>query len=247
MRSQYSSKYLNEADFCVFSKSTQQCESIVRQRILKFLPDISTIRLAEFAANMVCYMWNTQFSSVSFTASADFKAFCSALIFTTEMSSTIILTALQYIHRLKSHSPSAGGNKGSEYRLFTVALILASKFLDDATYTNKTWAEVTRIPVEELNLMELEFLIFIDFDLYASEKEFIHWLQCLGHYWNRQELRRTQYLDLGQRQRFDTSHSYWRKYYSSQEGRAQTLTRPNTPEITLASSLLCTLSSFAHA
>ncbi|ORX82202.1 hypothetical protein K493DRAFT_190577, partial [Basidiobolus meristosporus CBS 931.73] len=135
-------------------------------------------RLAEFAANMVNYMWNTQLSSYSSTASTDLKAFCSALIFTTEMSSTTILTALQYIHRLKSYCPSAGGNRTSEYRIFTVALILASKFLDDSTYTNKTWAEVTRIPVRELNSMELEFLSFLDFDLFVSEKEFIHWLQC---------------------------------------------------------------------
>ncbi|ORX95121.1 hypothetical protein K493DRAFT_315166 [Basidiobolus meristosporus CBS 931.73] len=246
MGTRYASDY-DHTDFCVFSRASQQCESVVRERILQFLPDISTFRLAEFAANMVSYMWSTQFSSFSHTASADFKAFCSALIFTTELSSTIILTALQYIHRFKSYSPSAGGDKGSEYRLFTVALMLASKFLDDSTYTNKTWSEVTRIPVEELNRMELEFLVFIDFDLYATEKEFVHWLQCLGHYWSRQEARRTQYLDLGQRQWFDTSHSYWRKYYTTLQESPPRASRATTPEASLASSLLCTLSSFAHA
>ncbi|KAK9727377.1 hypothetical protein K7432_001909 [Basidiobolus ranarum] len=214
MRNPYPNHHLNKVDFCIFSKSTQQHESIVRQKISKFLPDISTLRVAEFAANMVSYMWNTQLGSSSYTASADLKAFCNALIFTTEMSSTTILTALQYIHRLKSYSPSAGGNHWSEYRLFTVALMLASKFLDDATFTNKVWAEVTRVPVKELNLMELEFLSFVDFDLYVSEREFLHWLQCLGHYWNRvpnpNRLKGSQYIDLLQRQRLD--HDYWRKY-----------------------------------
>ncbi|CAG8780567.1 8698_t:CDS:2, partial [Racocetra fulgida] len=71
---------------------------------------------------------------------------------------------------------------GSEYRTFTVALMLANKFLDDNTYTNKTWSEVTNIPVCEINTMEMEFLGSLNYQLYVSEKQYFDWVQNLSTY-----------------------------------------------------------------
>src|SRR5688572_2490742 len=68
---------------------------------------------------------------------------------------------------------------GWEYRLFTVSLILANKILDDHSYTNKTWSQVTTIPLLELNQAEQEFLRNCGYELYVSNMEYLDWLRSL--------------------------------------------------------------------
>ena len=45
----------------------------------------------------------------------------------TQVSQNVILLALMFIHRLKKYNPGVKGKLGSEYRLFTVALMLGNK------------------------------------------------------------------------------------------------------------------------
>ena len=52
--------------------------------------------------------------------------------------------------------------------------------LDDNTYTNKTWAEVSGIAVQEIHVMEVEFLSNIRYDLFASKAEWAQWHTKLG-------------------------------------------------------------------
>ena len=47
--------------------------------------------------------------------------------------------------------------------------------LDDNTYTNKTWADVSGISVQEIHVMEVEFLSNMRYSLYASEEEWEEW------------------------------------------------------------------------
>jgi len=54
--------------------------------------------------------------------------------------------------------------------------------LDDNTYTNKTWAEVSGISVTEIHIMEVEFLSNMRYDLYASEAEWSEWRAKLGRF-----------------------------------------------------------------
>lgn len=51
--------------------------------------------------------------------------------------------------------------------------------LDDNTYTNKTWAEVSGISVTEIHVMEVEFLSNMRYSLLASEKQWAEWQQKL--------------------------------------------------------------------
>lgn len=81
--------------------------------------------------------------------------------------------------QIEEEQPFCKGKPGSEFRLLTVALMLGNKceylsqtiasglavlclltlklVLDDNTYTNKTWAEVSGISVQEIHIMEVEF------------------------------------------------------------------------------------------
>lgn len=47
--------------------------------------------------------------------------------------------------------------------------------LDDNTCTNKTWAKVSGISLKEIHIMEVEFLGNIQYNLFASEDEWIKW------------------------------------------------------------------------
>lgn len=77
------------------------------------------------------------------------------------------------------NSPGIQGADGSEYRLFTVALMLANKYLDDNTFTNKSWSEVSGMKVTDLNIMELEFLDVLQFKLSIKKEEYERWRTAL--------------------------------------------------------------------
>lgn len=127
--------------------------------------------------------------------SMGFQKWLSGILSTTQVSQNVILLALLFVYRLKMFNPAVRGKKGSEYRLMTIALMLGNKckfvlspsrpvliilVLDDNTYTNKTWADVSRISVQEIHVMEVEFLSNLRYNLYASDKEWAQWLVKLS-------------------------------------------------------------------
>ncbi|KAG0159576.1 hypothetical protein PDIDSM_7098 [Penicillium digitatum] len=158
--------------------------------------------LAEFAAQMTCLFWFEKTSKLqaiedrqhpvpSLVAEAvptvGFQKWVASILSTTQVSQNVILLALLFIYRLKKFNSGVKGKKGSEFRLMTVALMLGNKYLDDNTYTNKTWAEVSGIAVQEIHIMEVEFLSNIRYDLFSSEAEWSRWhtkLGLFGDYFN---------------------------------------------------------------
>jgi hypothetical protein len=60
--------------------------------------------------------------------------------------------------------------------------MLGNKFLDDNTYTNKTWAEVSGISVAEVHIMEVEFLSNMKYALFTSAEEWNQWQNRLGRF-----------------------------------------------------------------
>lgn len=64
-------------------------------------------------------------------------------------------------------------------------LCLANKFLDDNTFTNKTWSDVSGMNVYDLNVMEAEFLEALDYNLFVHQHEFNIWKQLLEECRNR--------------------------------------------------------------
>ncbi|KAI9742094.1 MAG: hypothetical protein M1834_000484 [Cirrosporium novae-zelandiae] len=158
--------------------------------------------LAEFAAQITCLFWFEdtlalrQVEESSQTPepapplvpealpSLPFTKWVTTTLSTTQVSPNVTLLALLFIYRLKQSNPSVKGKVGSEYRLLTVALMLGNKFLDDNTYTNKTWAEVSGISVQEIHVMEVEFLSNMRYNLYTSGSEWKEWHKKLAKFWN---------------------------------------------------------------
>lgn len=54
------------------------------------------------------------------------------------------------------------------HRMLTIALLLASKFLDDNTFQNKSWSEVTGLAVGDLNALEKTWLEEIGWHLHVD-------------------------------------------------------------------------------
>ncbi|KAI9566960.1 cyclin-domain-containing protein [Boletus coccyginus] len=169
--------------------------------------DISLKRPASFVAEktceMVCYLWfsssvpsstrprsqipspphspetASSSSPLQFNPSVTFVQFMQKLLETTQVSQSVIVLSLHYVWRLKERNRFTAGLPGSEFRIAVAALMMANKFLDDNTYTNKTWSEVSGIDLSEINRMEREFLVGVDFSLYVSGKKYESWLNLL--------------------------------------------------------------------
>ncbi|KAI9790820.1 MAG: hypothetical protein M1816_004779 [Peltula sp. TS41687] len=158
--------------------------------------------LAEFAAQITCLFWfesyhilrtvedskNTPVLATRLVPeshpTSGFRKWATTILTTTQVTQNVILLALLFIYRLKKQNPTVKGKSGSEFRLLTVALMLGNKFLDDNTYTNKTWAEVSGISVQEIHIMEVEFLSNMKYSLFVSESEWGEWHVKLGRFWN---------------------------------------------------------------
>lgn len=156
--------------------------------------------LAELAAQITCLFWfesadvlrevaDSVHSAVQplplspdVRPTTGFRKWVTTILSTTCVAQNVVLLALLFIYRLKKQNPTVRGKPGSEYRLLTVALMLGNKFLDDNTYTNKTWAEVSGINVGEVHIMEVEFLSNMKYCLFTSEQDWAQWQTLLGKF-----------------------------------------------------------------
>ncbi|ORX91448.1 hypothetical protein K493DRAFT_152364, partial [Basidiobolus meristosporus CBS 931.73] len=95
--------------------------------------------------------------------------FIDSVVRRTNTSWSSILIALTYLIRLKQKHPGCKGTYGSGHRLLLASIMVATKYLNDDAYYNKTWASVCNgiFTIQEINKMEMELLFFLDFKLYV--------------------------------------------------------------------------------
>lgn len=140
---------------------------------------------------------NPQTASLQFAVSPHFIQFMQKVLETTQVSQSVIVLSLHYIYRLKERNRLTNSLPGSEFRVAIAALMMANKFVDEYvrvfragypfvltrfssnTYTNKTWSDVSGIPLLEINKMEREILLGIDFSLYVNKTTYESWLNLL--------------------------------------------------------------------
>jgi len=157
--------------------------------------------IAEKTCEMICYLWfampppqqdhssnnsspfvgrpTAATSNLQLLATPTFVQFMQKLLETTQVSQSVIVLSLHYIYRLKDRNRFTPAQAGSEFRIAVAGLMMANKFLDDNTYTNKTWSEVSGIDLAEINRMEREFLLGVNFNLYVDKSTYESWLNLL--------------------------------------------------------------------
>lgn len=108
------------------------------------------------------------------SVSPAFRKFVSGLLSSTRLPDTTILLGMNLLARRTNQLNHAGPVKfsdGTVWRMLTIALLLGSKFLDDNTFQNRSWSEVSGIPVRELNTLEIEWLKSMGWNLYVNLDE----------------------------------------------------------------------------
>ncbi|OAA61794.1 cyclin-like protein [Niveomyces insectorum RCEF 264] len=124
--------------------------------------------MAEYVAEM-----STRLATGTSRVSDPFRKFISQILSSTRLPRTTILLGMNYfakrINMMNMMSPNKLTiSEGHIWRLLTVALLLGSKFLDDNTFQNRSWADVSGIPVSELNKLEREWMETISWGLYVN-------------------------------------------------------------------------------
>ena len=104
----------------------------------------------------------------------DFRKYVSQILSSTRLPSSTIVLGLHYMAK-RMTLLSATGNYtyggGRVFHMLTTALLLGSKFLDDNTFQNRSWSEVSNIPVGELDILELEWLVAIDWNMHIDPND----------------------------------------------------------------------------
>ncbi len=100
----------------------------------------------------------------------EFRKYVLAILSSTRLPSSTIVLALFYLAsrmKIASANGEVTGSSSYVFRMLTTSLLLGSKFLDDNTFQNRSWADVSQIPVVELNKMELDWLKGFDWTLHG--------------------------------------------------------------------------------
>jgi hypothetical protein len=164
-----------------------------------------------------------------------FRKFVSGLLSSTRLPSTTILLGMNYLARRMNMLNAAGHYKATDgvvWRMLTIGLLLGSKFLDDNTFQNRSWSEVSGIAVSELNTLEHEWLDAIGWGLYVNldeSKDFKAWLRSWNDWREAKNIQRKATLDrLAPLAPIDTNVQRARPYAQTYSGYSKT-TSPRGP------------------
>ena len=128
---------------------------------------------------------------------AAFRKYVSQVLSSTRLPRTTILLGLYYLATRMTMLSASGRyatGSGQVYRMLTTSLLLGSKFLDDNTFQNRSWSEVSNIPVAELNVLEIEWLLAIKWDMHVNPDDpqgFMLWQEQWEVYQNRKAVEKS--------------------------------------------------------
>ena len=99
------------------------------------------------------------------------QAFVRHLLKRSRATRSTLQLAIFYLFRIRPHIA-----KRSQFdpivkcgrRMFLAALICAHKYLYDNTFTNASWAKISKLPVKEINIAERSLLEMLDYRLFVS-------------------------------------------------------------------------------
>lgn len=95
-------------------------------------------------------------------------------------SPSCAVVGLIYLQRIKQRTPSACVTSNNLQRLLLVAVLLANKYLDDLYYSNKHWAKIGGITLQEINALELTVLRLLDWKMNVTREDYLAYLEELG-------------------------------------------------------------------
>ncbi|KAI0400659.1 hypothetical protein F4802DRAFT_476186 [Xylaria palmicola] len=146
--------------------------------------DYETDMMSEYVADMA-----TRVVTPNSTVTPAFRKFVNQILTSTRLPSTTILLGMNYLAKhINMHKHSRTYEtvcEGELWKMLTVGLLLGSKFLDDNTFQNRSWSDVSGIAVAELNTMEAKWLRDMDWVLYVNldrSLDYDAWLKSWKQY-----------------------------------------------------------------
>jgi len=96
------------------------------------------------------------------------KSYLKRIVKYSNCSEQCFILALIYIDRLNRISERFKVNSLNVHRLIITSIMLGAKFFDDKYYNNAYFGKVGGVSCKEINLLEIEFVFMINFNLYVE-------------------------------------------------------------------------------
>ncbi|KAK6984737.1 hypothetical protein R3P38DRAFT_3332783 [Favolaschia claudopus] len=125
--------------------------------------DISSNLSARFICHLFCCVAATK-------TDMPLPSFISAVLQRIRVHSNVPYVALVLLQRLKGRFPQARGSSG--HRLFLSTLMIASKMVCDASFSNLSWSIAAQniFPLREINAMERHMCNLLDWELNVDSR-----------------------------------------------------------------------------
>ena len=125
--------------------------------------------MAEFLANVSCNFINIAKPWTSLTM------FVEKVLNQTRLPASTVILGVTYLatrlscDALMDQDPKAPLIPTTKlYEYITISLLLANKFLDDNTFTNTSWSDISGTPRQDINCMEREWLRKLGYSLHVD-------------------------------------------------------------------------------
>ncbi|KAI8087853.1 cyclin-domain-containing protein, partial [Gilbertella persicaria] len=136
-------------------------------------------RLIDVSAEIIDSIWSKKQKPTSKIIMPT-NEFIREIIQRSRATYSMLRLALFYIFRIRNLIPqSTHCIVCCGRRMFLAALMLASKYLHDRNYRNRTWAKIANLDVAEISASEFVFLKLIDYRLYVSKLLYDRWVFLL--------------------------------------------------------------------
>lgn len=184
-RAAYADEYHRRAQHDQHARERQQRQAVKEEKAtggVSATLDYDMERMTDFVAQAAQSMYGFHLSPIcvadidmsrsfrhAMQCPPSFRKWVLQVLSATRLPSATILLSLHYLSdRVTDHPESIVIGENQIYRLLAVSLILGSKFLDDNTFINRSWSDVTAIKVSELNQLELNWLRLIRYRLHVD-------------------------------------------------------------------------------
>jgi len=98
----------------------------------------------------------------------EIKAYLKRIVKYSNCSEECLVLALIYIDRLIKVNGKFMLNSLNVHRLMITSIMLGAKFFDDKYYNNAHFGKIGGVSCKEINLLEIEFVFMINFDLFVE-------------------------------------------------------------------------------
>ncbi|AFZ81173.1 cyclin domain-containing protein [Theileria equi strain WA] len=141
--------------------------SAAGEGFIKTLGAYLTKIVEESAPTIKCII--STFNSVNAPPVSDYLARIARYV---HCSNECFVLALVYIDRIVKYHKDFTVSVVNIHRLLITAIMLAAKFSDDVYYSNSFYAQVGGIKVSEINVLEAQFLMLINYQLYVNATDY---------------------------------------------------------------------------